>query len=112
MYCTKCGKEISDQTNVCGYCGTPAVNNIVNPSNYIQEDTEPLSMGSFLVMLLIMCVPIANIIMLCVWAFSSGTNVNRRNFARAYLIITLVVFVLYIILGATMINLFVSLSQL
>ena len=112
MYCTKCGKEISDQTNVCGYCGTPVVNNIVNASNYVQENTEPLTMGAFLAMFLIMFIPLANIIMLCVWAFASGNNVNRRNFARAYLIVMLIVFVLTIVAWGTLLNLILAFSRM
>lgn len=36
MYCTKCGKEISDDSQFCGYCGarqTPIVNTIIDMSN-------------------------------------------------------------------------------
>lgn len=36
MYCTKCGKEISNDSQFCGYCGarqTPMVNTIIDTSN-------------------------------------------------------------------------------
>ncbi len=47
-------------------------------------------------MLLLMCVPFLNIIMLFVWGFGSAVNINRKNFARASLIMAAIgiVFVL------------------
>ena len=64
-------------------------------------DTTPMTMGEWLVTLLIMAIPCVNIIMCFVWGFSSNGNLNRRNFCRAYLIILAVVFVLYLIIAMT-----------
>ncbi len=59
--------------------------------------TEPLSLGQYLVMLLVMCVPILNIIMLFVWGFGSSSNLNKKNLARAMLIVCAIAFVLSLI---------------
>lgn len=56
-----------------------------------------MSLGDWLITLIILCIPLVNIIMLLVWAFSGGTNVNKQNFCRAYLIIILALIVVYII---------------
>ena len=60
---------------------------------------EPLSMGGFFVTLLVMAIPLVNIIMLFVWGFSSTTNINRRNFSRAALIMVAIGIVLGILFG-------------
>lgn len=49
---------------------------------------EPLSVGQYLGIFLLMCIPILSIILLFVWGFGSRANVNRKNFARASLIFT------------------------
>ena len=43
-----------------------------------------------------------------IWAFSSGVNVNRRNFSRAYLIMAAVGVVLYFILLIAMVGFMVA----
>lgn len=61
------------------------------------QDTSPMSMGDWLLTLLAAMIPCVGIIFYIVWAFSKTTNVNRRNFCRAQLIIMGVVLVIYLI---------------
>lgn len=63
-------------------------------------DTSTLSIGNYLVMMIVAAIPIVGIIMLFVWAFG-GTNQNRKNYARAGLIMMLIAIVLSFILSAT-----------
>lgn len=42
----------------------------------------------------LLAIPILNIILLVIWSFSRDTNPSKANFAKAYLIILLVFFVL------------------
>lgn len=65
--------------------------NVGNHTGYEQgyqesADTAPLSMGEWVLTLLLMSIPCVNIILCCVWAFGKNGNVNRRNFCRAELI--------------------------
>lgn len=50
-------------------------------------------------MLLLMCVPILNIILLFVWGFGSSVNLNKKNFARASLILSDVMLIFWIVAG-------------
>ncbi len=50
------------------------------------EDRSVMSMGDWLITLLILLIPCAGIIIYFVWAFGKNGNVNRRNYCRAYLI--------------------------
>ena len=48
-------------------------------SNQMDPNKSVMTMGEWLVTLLIMIVPCVNIIMMFVWAFGNG-NENRKNF--------------------------------
>lgn len=51
-------------------------------------DQSPMSMGDWLLTILIMTfIPCVGIILYFVWAFGKNGNINRRNYCRAYLII-------------------------
>lgn len=57
---------------------------------------KPLSLGEWLLTLIVIAIPFVNFIMLFIWAFGEG-NTNRKNFSRAYLIYMLAIFVLAIV---------------
>ncbi|MBQ9984550.1 MAG: hypothetical protein IJP29_08165 [Lachnospiraceae bacterium] len=59
-----------------------------------------MTLGKWLIVLLILMIPCVNIIMLFVWAFGSNDYPSRKTFAQAYLIYTLIVFVLSFALSA------------
>ncbi len=52
-----------------------------------QGNTQPLSTKDWLITLIITAIPIIGFIMLFVWAFSGGTNVNKANWAKAALLL-------------------------
>lgn len=66
---------------------------------YMYEDTSPLSVGNYLIMLLISAIPIVGIVMLFVWGFGNS-NINKKNFARALLIFWAIGIVLIVLFGA------------
>lgn len=61
------------------------------------QDSSPMSMGDWLLTLLAAMIPCVGIVLYFVWAFNKTTNVNRRNFCRAQLVIMGVVLVIYVI---------------
>jgi len=52
--------------------------------------TAPMSVKEWVVAFLICSIPIANIVMLFVWGFGSNGNLNRKNWAKAALIWTVI----------------------
>lgn len=58
-----------------------------------------MTMGKWLLTLLIISIPCVNIIMLLVWAFGNDDYPARKTFAQAYLIFLVVVFVLSFVFG-------------
>ena len=71
----------------------------------VQGGEEPMSVGEWMITMLLMILPCINIIMLFVWAFGSGSKQSKSNFAKAYLIwlaIGIVLSILFsLIFGAT-----------
>jgi Na+/H+-dicarboxylate symporter len=56
-----------------------------------------MTVGDWMITLLVLSLPLVNIVMLLVWAFSSGGNANRRNYCRATLLWFVIVATLSII---------------
>lgn len=69
------------------------------PEQERQEDTSVMSLGDWLITVLLLLVPCVGIIVYFVWAFSKNGNVNRRNYCRAYLIFWAITRVLIIVFG-------------
>jgi len=59
----------------------------------------PLSVGDWLITIIVLAVPILNVILYVYWAFFSNGNKGRINFCRASLILMLVGLVFILILG-------------
>ena len=49
---------------------------------------EPMSMGEWMISLLVMMIPCVNIVMMFVWAFSSTEKKSKSNYFKASLIFT------------------------
>ena len=65
---------------------------------------EPITMGEWLITMLIMLIPCVNIVMMFVWAFSSTEKKSKSNYFKASLIFTgimmVFMFIMTIIMGA------------
>ncbi|MFZ2111341.1 MAG: hypothetical protein WAU80_05190, partial [Ruminococcus bromii] len=61
--------------------------------------TQPVSIGGWIGVMLLTCLPIVNLIMLFVWAFSSSTKKSLKNYARAALILALIGVVLVVVVS-------------
>lgn len=66
------------------------------------KKTRPLNTFQFFLIQLLMFLPVANLIVLCVWAFKEKTNLNLKAFARASLI-------WFIIFDLLLLSLFITL---
>ena len=105
-----------DASNNNGYNGAYNYGgNYNNGGMYAQpaysEMEEPVSVGEWLITMLIMMVPCVNIIMMFVWAFGSSSKKSKSNYFKACLIITGIVFALYLLLVIFAVVAGVSLSR-
>lgn len=128
MFCPKCGTNVENGTKFCVSCGTdvtvtqqPVVQqtapSYAQPQQYTQNTyapqpprpqyntyqppdlNAPMRVGEYIVSFILIAIPIVNLIMLLVWTFGSTTNINKKNFAKAVLILTLIGIGLWIIIA-------------
>ncbi|NIP24294.1 MAG: hypothetical protein GWN67_08960 [Phycisphaerae bacterium] len=59
-------------------------------------DTRPMTVGDWMLTLLVLAIPVVNLIMYLVWALSGSGNLNRRNFCRASIYWFLIILGIYI----------------
>ena len=72
------------------------------PAYSKNPDSDPLRVGQYIGMLLLMCIPLLNIILLFVWSFGGSVNLNKKNFAKASLILGAIGLILSIVFGAAL----------
>ena len=93
--CPSCNNELKDNSTTCSYCGEVIVKkergNVTFPMNPL---SKPLSVGAYMLMMLIGMISPLNVILYLIWAFSPNTNINRKNYARAMLLMWLIVVIL------------------
>lgn len=65
------------------------------------SNNEPVSVGNWMLTTLILGIPLINLIMLLVWAFSGSTPESKSNFAKASLMWMLIGFIFYGIIMIT-----------
>ena len=61
-----------------------------------------MTVGDWMVTLLVLALPLVNIIMYLVWAFDNKGNPNRRNFCRASLLWFAIIVGISIVIGVVM----------
>lgn len=66
---------------------------------YSPEMEEPVSIGEWIIAMLIMMVPCVNIIMMFVFAFGSSSKKSKSNYFKASLIMVGIVFAIYLLLA-------------
>ncbi len=67
-------------------------------ADYNEHLRQPMTTGEWFIAILVAGLPLIGIIMLIVWAFSSGTNINKANWAKAMLLWAVIGIVLAIVI--------------
>ncbi|MDO4695105.1 MAG: hypothetical protein Q4A62_10910 [Eikenella sp.] len=57
-----------------------------------------MTVGDWLLTLVLLSVPLLNLVLVLVWAFDGRTNPNKANFCKAYLILMAAVMLLAVLL--------------
>ncbi|MEP0862720.1 MAG: hypothetical protein HRF52_14910 [Ignavibacterium sp.] len=76
--------------------------------NAFQQQYRPMTLGDWLITLLIQAIPLVGFIMLFVWAFGGDTHPSKKTWAQASLLFALIMLVLVIIFFAVMWSFFMS----
>ncbi len=79
----------------------PQYNNYNAPYQQGGSELEPpMSLGDWIITLVVLAIPCVNIIMLFVWGFGQGSTTTKKNFCRAYLIFLAIGLVISIIFSS------------
>lgn len=65
----------------------------------INDLNRPLTVGDWVITLIILSIPVVNLIFLLYWALSSNSNVNRKNLCIAYLILMAIFILIALVFG-------------
>lgn len=63
-----------------------------------EQFEEPVTVKEWLITMLLLCIPIANIILMFYWAFGGEAKKSKSNYFKASLIMAAIVIVVYIVL--------------
>ncbi len=89
------GGQPQPDYNQYSYNNQPNYNGYPNqPIN--MDDPTPMTIGQWLLTIIVLAIPCVGIIMYFVWAFGTG-NLNRKNYCRACLIIAAFFVVLWLL---------------
>jgi len=73
------------------------------------ENAAPIiSTKDWMLTLFLCAIPVVNLILLFVWGFGDKTNPNKRNYARAALLLTVIFLGLYLIFAIVFLSVFSS----
>ena len=64
------------------------------------DENKAMSVGDWIITMIVTAIPLVGFIMLFVWAFGSGTNLSKKNWAKAALIFYAIIIVLYFLFFA------------
>lgn len=120
MYCQKCGATLENGARFCVACGSevtapqqttglntqqqPYTQSSYSNTSHTQQNLypspyAPLRVGEYIVMFILTAIPVVNLVMLLVWTFGSYTNINKKNYAKAALILALIGVGIWLIIG-------------
>lgn len=82
----------------------------LQPNNGPQLEA-PMTLGDWIITLIVLAIPCVNVIMMFVWGFGKEGNISRKNYCRAALIFAAVSIFLGIIFSSVLAALIASVSS-
>ena len=79
--------------------------NEVKQVTIVNVNELPMTMGQWLLTLLVLAIPVVNIVLLIVWATGHDVNRSKKTYCQATLIVSAIILVLYfLVLAPIMMN--------
>lgn len=63
------------------------------------EDDYPMTIGDWMITMLVLTIPVVNIIMYLVWGFGNSGNTSRKTYCQATMLWVLILFGAFLIFG-------------
>ena len=83
---------------------TPVVPQQAKPYQPFQKQAEEVTLGDWMITILLSAIPVVNLVMLFLWAFGSTTNPSKANWAKAtliWMVIGIVLAILFVVIIGT-----------
>jgi len=83
---------------------TPVVPQQAKPYQPFQKQAEEVTLGDWMITILLSAIPVVNLVMLFLWAFGSSTNPSKANWAKAtliWMVIGIVLAILFVVIIGT-----------
>ena len=127
--CVNCGAPLPEGSTFCTNCGSKvtaqaasettqtqttytAPNQPAQQNVYVQTAADPgIGIGEWMLTMFLTGIPIVGFIMLLVWAFSGGTNPNKKNWAIAALIWGIIGVAISFLFGSAIVALIMNAAQ-
>ncbi len=110
MICKICGRTVqNEEANFCEYCGAPfrpEMDNIIHNMRDTPIQEKPMTVGNWLAIMLLVFIPLIGpyvfLALLFFWSFHKSVSAAKKNWARATLIVALIlVALLFMLIGMT-----------
>lgn len=83
MFCKFCGAKLEDGALFCTSCGKAAAEPVAAQTPALPKENEPLSPWAYFGLSILFNIPVVGFVFLIIFSCSRA-NINRRNFARSY----------------------------
>ena len=105
MYCKKCGGKIESYASHCPFCGEALAQNSVQATYTSSNNSvakEHKTVGQWIGVAIVSCIPVIGFILLCIWAFGNESKKDPtfRNWARAQFAMMIIALVLSVVFVA------------
>ena len=104
--CPHCGAPVRSDATFCGNCGGA----LRSGFSHVRRDMDVMGVFDYILSMVLFSLPIVGLILMLYWGFSSTTGINRKNFARAYLVLYVIQLILVFACTALFGSAFASLT--
>ncbi|QAA35175.1 hypothetical protein [Clostridium manihotivorum] len=68
-----------------------------NDEMMVDKNLQPMTLGNWVVTMILLAIPVVNLVLLFVWGFGTNVNKSKKTYCQANLIFIAIVFVLAIV---------------
>ena len=70
-----------------------------NDEMMVDKNLQPMTLGNWIVTMILLAIPVVNLVLLFVWGFGTNVNKSKKTYCQATLIFAAIVIVLTIVIS-------------